>query len=159
MCSDWHVNYYILSLTQINLFCWARTWFADFTDIWSLIKLLLSDNWNDNVITVIHTTPIVSFTLSRCLPRQFVAGGPGRTGTNREGTRVCLYIPGSATDQTRLFGKKWSRSVMGMLQFATVHSRCSPGGATMCPATSRYATALPRASATEPRCHYGESRE
>jgi len=34
-------------------------------------------------------------------PRQFVAGGPGRTGTNREGTQVRSYIPGSATDQTR----------------------------------------------------------
>jgi len=33
--------------------------------------------------------------------RQFAAGGPGRTGTNREGIRVRSYIPGSATDQTR----------------------------------------------------------
>jgi len=37
--------------------------------------------------------------------RQFAAGGPGRTGTNREGIRVRSYIPGSATDQTR-FGAK-----------------------------------------------------
>jgi len=33
--------------------------------------------------------------------RQFTAGGPGRTGTNRDGIRVRLYIPGSATDQAR----------------------------------------------------------
>ena len=39
------------------------------------------------------------------VPRQFVAGRPGRTGTNREGTRVRSYIPGSATDQTRFWAK------------------------------------------------------
>jgi len=33
--------------------------------------------------------------------RQFTAGGPERTGTNRDGIRVCSYIPGSATDQAR----------------------------------------------------------
>ena len=37
--------------------------------------------------------------------RQFVAGGPGRTGTNREEIRVRSYIPGSATEQIR-FGAK-----------------------------------------------------
>jgi len=37
--------------------------------------------------------------------RQFVDGGPGSTGTNREGIRVRSYIPGSVTDQTR-FGPK-----------------------------------------------------
>ena len=30
---------------------------------------------------------------------QFVAGGPRRTGTNREGSRVRSYIPGSALGQ------------------------------------------------------------
>ena len=45
-CIDTNVNYHILYLTQINLFCWARTMYADFTDIWSLIRLLLLDNWN-----------------------------------------------------------------------------------------------------------------
>ena len=34
--------------------------------------------------------------------RQFAAGGPGRTGTNRDGILVRSYIPGSATDQARL---------------------------------------------------------
>jgi len=34
--------------------------------------------------------------------RQFAAGGPGRTGTNRDGIRVRSHIPGSATDQARL---------------------------------------------------------
>jgi len=44
----------------------------------------------------------VSFTLSRCTPRCVpAAGGPGRTGTNREGIRVRSYIPSSDTDQTR----------------------------------------------------------
>jgi len=52
---------------------------------------------------------------------QFVAGGPGRTGMNCEGIRVCSYIPGSATDQTRFRAK--SRSVPVMLWFATVQSR------------------------------------
>jgi len=37
--------------------------------------------------------------------RQFVAGGPGRTGTNREGIRVRSYIPGRATDQARFVAK------------------------------------------------------
>jgi len=46
-----------------------------------------------------------------------------------------------------------------MLRFATAHSRCSPGGATVCAGASRYATALPRTSAAELRCHYGESRK
>jgi len=36
---------------------------------------------------------------------QFVASGPGRTGTNLEGIRMRSYIPGSATEQTR-FGAK-----------------------------------------------------
>ena len=34
--------------------------------------------------------------------RQFTAGGPGRTGTNRDGIRMRSYISGSATDQARL---------------------------------------------------------
>jgi len=33
--------------------------------------------------------------------RQFTAGGPGGTGTNRDGIRLRSYIPGSATDQAR----------------------------------------------------------
>jgi len=37
--------------------------------------------------------------------RRFAASGPGRTGTNREGIRVRLYSPDSATDQSR-FGAK-----------------------------------------------------
>jgi len=37
--------------------------------------------------------------------RRFAASGPGLTGTNREGIRVRLYSPGSATDQSR-FGAK-----------------------------------------------------
>ena len=36
---------------------------------------------------------------------QFVAGGPGRTGSNREGIRVRSFIPGSATNQTRFRAK------------------------------------------------------
>jgi len=36
---------------------------------------------------------------------QFAAGGLGRTGPNRKGRRVRSYIPGSATDQTRLGAK------------------------------------------------------
>ena len=58
--------------------------------------------------------------------RQFIVGGPGRTGTNREGIRVRSYIPGSATDQIRI----GTKVITVMLRFATVHSRCSPGGAT-----------------------------
>ena len=73
-------------------------------------------------------------------PRQFAAGGPGRTGTNREGIRVRSYISGSATDQTRFGAKNKSRSVPVMLRFATVHSRFSSGGATVCPGASRYTT-------------------
>jgi len=55
--------------------------------------------------------------------RQFVAGGPGRTGTNREGILVHSYIPGSATDQSRFGTKKLLWSVPVMLWCATVHSR------------------------------------
>jgi len=69
--------------------------------------------------------------------RQFTAGGPGRTGTNRDGIRVRSYIPGSAADQ----------------------ARCRSGGATVCPGVSRYTTVLPQESAAEPRCHCGGSRK
>jgi len=46
-----------------------------------------------------------------------------------------------------------------MLQFATIHSWCSPGGTTLCPGASLYATALPQASAAEPQWHYDETRK
>ena len=54
---------------------------------------------------------------------------------------------------------QWSRSVLVMLRFTAVHYRCSPGWATVCPGASRYIASLPRASATEPRRHFGESRK
>jgi len=55
--------------------------------------------------------------------RQFTAGGPGRTGTNRDGNRVHSYIPGSATDQARFeaqIGHGMSRYCYGL-------RRCIPG--------------------------------
>ena len=55
--------------------------------------------------------------------RQFVAGGPGQTWTNREGIRVRSYIPDSATDQTR-FGAK---SDHGLYWLCYVLRRCIPG--------------------------------
>jgi len=39
--------------------------------------------------------------LSPGASRQFTAGGPGRTRTNRDRIRVRSYIPGSATDQAQ----------------------------------------------------------
>ena len=48
--------------------------------------------------------------------RQFVAGGPGRTWTNRDGIQVRSYNPSSATDQTR-FGAKSDHILPG---YATV---------------------------------------
>jgi len=45
-------------------------------------------------------------------PRQFSAGGPGQTGTNREEIRVRSYIPGSVTDQT-WFGAKIDNGLSG----------------------------------------------
>jgi len=44
---------------------------------------------------------------------QFVAGGPGRTGTNLKGIRVRSYIPDRATDQTR-FGANIDRVCYGL---------------------------------------------
>ena len=55
--------------------------------------------------------------------RQFVAGGPGQTWTNREGIRVRSYIPDSATDQTR-FGAK---SDHGPYRLCYGLRRCTPG--------------------------------
>jgi len=54
--------------------------------------------------------------------RQFVAGGPGRTGTNHEEIRVRSYISGSATEQIRFgtksdFGLSWL--CYGLRQFIT----------------------------------------
>jgi len=54
--------------------------------------------------SLVHTVPVYA-PVRPGAPRQYAPGGPGRTGTNREGTRVRSYIPGSATDQTR-FGAK-----------------------------------------------------
>jgi len=115
-----------------------------------------------HVIKVIHTTPIVSFTLSRCSPRCAPAVCSRRTGANRDKSWRnssafihCRQCYGSDP----VFGKKWSRSFPGMLQFATVHSRCSPGGATMCPATSQSPRLCPGQRRQSPECHYGESRE
>ena len=55
-----------------------------------------------------------------CASRQYVAGRPGRTGTNCEGIQVRSYIPGSASDRTR-FGAKidhgLSRLSYGLLRF------------------------------------------
>jgi len=69
--------------------------------------------------------------------RQFLAGGPGRTGRNRKEIRVRLYILGSATTRPGL-GQKVI---------------------TVCPGAFLYTTALSRATAVEPQCHYGESRK
>ena len=58
-----------------------------------------------------------------------------------------------------VWGKNLSRSVPVMLRSATVHYHCS---ATVCPGTSRCIPihhGFARESATEPRCHYGESRK
>jgi len=111
---------------------------------------------------VLHFVGCISFnkalfTLSRCMPRCVPVRSGLPAANCREGIQVRLYIPGSATDQTRFWDKKSSRSVPVMLQFATVHSRCSSGGATVCPGASRYTTVLE--SMAEPRCHYGESQK
>ena len=55
--------------------------------------------------------------------RQFVDGGPEWTGTNSKGIRVCLYIPGNATDQTR-YGAKRDR---GLSRLCYGLRRCIPG--------------------------------
>jgi len=54
--------------------------------------------------------------------RQFVAGGPRRTGTNRDRIRVRSYIPGSATEQIRFGAKRYhglSWLCYGLRQFIT----------------------------------------
>jgi len=103
-----------------------------------------------------------SFTLSRCAPRCVPAVYSRRTGANRDEpgrnssafiySRQC-YGPGP------VWGTNCSRYVPVMLRFATVHSRCRSGGATVCPGVFRYTTVLPRESAAEPRCHCGGSRK
>jgi len=91
--------------------------------------------------------------------RQFVAGGPGRTWTNREGIRVRSYIPGSATDNTRSGAKSdhgLSRLCYGLRRFipgvAPGELRCVP----VRPDTPRLYSGHRRG---RPRCHYGESRK
>ena len=93
-----------------------------------------------------------SFTLSRCTPRCVPAVYSRRTGANRDESgrkssafiysRQC-YGPGP------VWGTNWSRYVPVILRFATVHSRCRSGGATVCPGVSRYTSVLPRKPAAE----------
>jgi len=81
--------------------------------------------------------------LSRCSPRcapAVCSRRTGRTGTNREGTRVRSYIPGSAMDQTRCWPKRdygLPRLCYGLrlyiLSVALEVLRCIP----MCPNTTR----------------------
>jgi len=81
-----------------------------------------------------------SFTLSRCTPRWVPAVCSRRTGANRDesGRNSSAFIHSrQCYGPDPVLGKKWSRSVPVMLRFATVHSRCSPGGATVCPDTPR----------------------
>jgi len=100
------------------------------------------------------------------LSRQFVAGGPGRIGTNREGIRVRLYIPGSATEQIR-FGAKSDHGLYwlcyGLRQFipgvAPEALRCVPVRSDtprLCPGHRRQSpgvtAASPRSKTAKPRC-------
>jgi len=83
--------------------------------------------------------------------RQFVAGGPGQNGTNREGIRVRSYIPGSATEQIP-FGAKSDHGLSwlcyGLRQFITgvapealrcvlIHHGSAPGIGDRAPASQR----------------------
>jgi len=103
-----------------------------------------------------------SFTLSRCTPRCVPAVCSRRTGANRnesgKNSSVFIYSR-QCYEPDPVWGKTSSRYVPVMLRFATVHSRCSSGGATVCPGASRYTTVVSRESVAEPRCHYGESRK
>ena len=98
--------------------------------------------------------------------RQFVAGGPGRTGTNREGIRVLSYIPGSATEQIR-FGAKIDHGLSwlcyGLRQFITGVApealRCVPVRSDtprLCPGHQRQSpgvtSASPGSKTAKPRC-------
>jgi len=91
--------------------------------------------------------------------RQFVAGGPGRTGTNREGMRVRSYIPGSSTDQTR-FGEKsdhnLSRLWYGLRRFISGVAPVCPDTLRLCPGHWRQSpgvtTASPGSRTAKPRC-------
>jgi len=56
---------------------------------------------------------------------------PGRNSSAFIYSRQC-YGPGP------VWGTNLSRYVAVMLRFATVHSRCRSGGATVCPGVSRY---------------------
>jgi len=96
-----------------------------------------------------HVTCKLSNTFCPCVrpgaSRQFIAGGPSRTRTNRKKNSSAFIHSWQWYRPDPVWGKKWSRTF-------PVHSRCSPEGATMCPGAPRYATALSRASATEPLC-------
>jgi len=98
--------------------------------------------------------------------RQFVASGPGRNGTNREGIRVRSYIPGSATEQTR-FGAKSDHGLSwlcyGLRQFiigvAPEALQCvtvRPDTPRLCPGYRRQSpgvtTASPGSRTAKPRC-------
>jgi len=105
-----------------------------------------------------------SFTLSRCTPRCVLAvcsRGPGRSGTNRKGIRVCSYFSGIATDQTR-FGAKsdhgLSRLCYSLQRYipgeAPVAIRCvpvRPDKPWFCPGHQRQCPGVSQ-------CFYDESR-
>jgi len=85
--------------------------------------------------------------------------GLERTEANRAGIWVSIYYR-QCYGPDPVWGKKWSQSVPVMLRFATVHCRCSPVGATVCPAASRKATVLPRTpwrNRESPYLHLGHS--
>jgi len=73
--------------------------------------------------------------------RQFVAGRPGRTETNRDGFRVRSYIPGIATEQTR-FGAKSDHGLSwlcyGLRQFITGVAPVALRGVPVRPDTPRH---------------------
>jgi len=94
-----------------------------------------------------------SFTLSRCTPKCVPAVCSWRTGARGQIMKKfeCVHTCPAVLRTRPSLGQKSSWCVPGMLQFAMVHSRCSPGSATVCPGASRYTTALPRHRRQSPR--------
>ena len=84
--------------------------------------------------------------------RQSVAGGPGRTRTNREEIKVRSYIPGSATDQTH-FGAKRDPGI------ATICASAFPEVLRCVPVRSDTPRLCPGHRRQSQGSFYGESRK
>jgi len=105
--------------------------------------------------SLVHTVPVYA----PVRPGSLQPADQSETGRIWDGNLSAFIYFRQCYGQGPVWVINWSRYVAVMLWFATVHSRCRSGGATVCPGASRYTTVLPRESAAEPRWQCGGSRK